>query len=172
MQILVHGTIFEHKFHLISDDFPIPPHGIIGKDFLKRFKALINFGEMTIKFSKNEIEIVEIPIESELMNGVSALPPRSETFKLFHIKSEKFPCAIEPQEIEKGILIPSSISYEPNSSRRVLNTHNDIRIVNTKNIRSSPLTDFHILFTKKNESHTTNRLRSLHDTLRKKHLNS
>lgn len=168
LKIVQQHTEFEHKFHLISDNFPIPSNGIIGKDFIKRFKCLIDYGEMTIKIRKNEIEVVEIPIKSELMNGVSALPPRSETFKIFHIKSEKFPCVIEPQEIEKGILVPSSIVYQPKSWLRVLNTHDNVKIVNTEEIKTSPLTDFHVLYTQKNDTQSTNRLINLQTTLRKK----
>lgn len=168
LKIIHQHTEFEHKFHLISDDFPIPSNGIIGKDFIKRFKCLIDYGEMTIKIRKNEIENVEIPIRSELMNGVSALPPRSETFKIFHIKSEKFPCIIEPQEIENGILIPSSIVHQPKSWLRVLNTNDDVKIINTEAIKTSQLSDYHILQTQKDDTHSTNRLRNLQNTLRKR----
>lgn len=132
---------------------------------------MIDYGEIIIKIRKNEIETVEIQIKSELMKGVSALPPRSETFKVFHIKSKKFPCVIEPQEIENGILVPSSIVHQPKSWLRVLNTHDNVKIINTEDIKSSPLKDFHILQIEKNDACTTNRLRTLQNTLRKKSLN-
>lgn len=123
---------------------------------------------MTIKFIKNQNEIVELPIKSELMNGVSALPPRSESFKIFHIKSEKFPCVIEPQEIEKGIVVPSTIVYEKNSWLRVLNTHDSIKIVNTEGIKASQISDFHILQIEKDNSNTTKRVRNLQSILKKR----
>lgn len=158
----------EHKFHLVSDDFSIPSHGIIGKDFLKRFKCLINYGEMTITMSNNQNERVKIPIKSEILNGLSALPPRSETFKIFHIKSDKFPCIIEPQELENGILVSTSIVYEPQSWLRVLNTHDSIKIINTEHIKTSPILNFHIVQAQKDNTHTTNRLRTLQNILKKK----
>lgn len=123
---------------------------------------------MTMKIRKNEIEIIEIPIKSELTNGVSALPPRSETFKIFYIKSEKFPCVIEPQEIETGVLVPSSIIYEPESWLRVLNTHDSVKIINTEKIKTTSIDDYHILQTRKQDTHSTNRLINLQNTLRKK----
>lgn len=167
LRIIVQNIEFEHKFHLTSDDFPIPSNGIIGKDFLKRFKCLVDYGEMILTI-RNKDEFIKIPIKSELMDGVSELPPRSETFKIFHIKSEKFPCIVEPQEIENGILVPSSIVYEPNSWLRVLNTHDDVKLINTEVIKTKPTSDFHILQIQKDDPHTTNRLRNLQSMLKKK----
>lgn len=166
LKIVEQNTEFEHKFHLVSDDFLIPSNGIIGKDFLKRFKCLVDYGEMIITIGKSDNEFVKVPIQSELFRGISA--PRSETFKIFHIESEKFPCVIEPQEIEKGILVPSSIVYQPQSWVRVLNTHDGIKIINTEAVKASPITDFHILQTQENDSYATNRLKKLQSTLRKK----
>lgn len=170
-QLKIHeqNVDFEHKFHLVSDDFLIPSNGLIGKDFLKRFKCLVDYGEMSVTMRKTTTnEVIKIPIQSELLDGVSALPPRCETFKVFHIKSEKFPCVVEPQEIENGIVVPTSIVYEPNSWLRVLNTHDEVKIINTENLKLSPLSDFHIIQTKKNNSQNTDRLRILQSLLRKK----
>lgn len=123
---------------------------------------------MMLTIVKNKNEFFKVPIQSELMDGVSALPPRSETFKIFHIKSEIFPCVVEPQEIENGILVPSSIVYEPHSWLRVLNTHNDVKLINTETIKTTPTSDFHILQIQKDDPHTTNRLNKLQNTLKKK----
>lgn len=50
---LIHGNdILKHKFHTVADDFPIPSNGIIGKDFIKRFKCLIDYGEMQLTIRK------------------------------------------------------------------------------------------------------------------------
>lgn len=135
----------EHKCHLVSDNFPIPSNGILGKDFLKRFKCLIDYREMTVSIRKSEFESIKIPIKSELLHGLSAIPPRSETFKILHIKSEKFPCIVEAQEIEDGILVSTSIVHEPDSWIRVLNTHDSIKMINTEQIKTSQISDFHVL---------------------------
>lgn len=158
---------FEHKFHLVPDDFLIPSNGIIGKDFIKRFKCLIDYGEMKIMIRKPNA-CVTISIQSELLTGVSPLPPRSETFKIFYIKSEQFPCVIQAQELEEGIVVPTTIAYEEKTWIRVLNTHENIKIINTESIKTSPITDFHVLQIQKNDTHTTNRVQILQNTLKKK----
>lgn len=43
--------IFEHisienKMHIVPDGFLIPSHGIIGKDFTKKFNCVIDYGNM------------------------------------------------------------------------------------------------------------------------------
>src|SRR5258708_3348021 len=38
----------EHIIYIVSDDFPIPCSGILGKDFLKRHHCLIDLSEMSI----------------------------------------------------------------------------------------------------------------------------
>lgn len=168
LKIIEQGLEFEHKFHLVSDDFLIPSNGIIGKDFIKRFRCLIDFGEMSIIIRKNRDESVKVPIQSEILDGIAAVPPRSETFKIFHIKSKKFPCLIEAQELEMGVMIPTTIVHEPNTWMRVLNTNESIRIIKTDSTKPSQLTDFHIVQPQKTEISTTNRLQILQNTLKKK----
>lgn len=169
MKITEQNVDLEHKFHIVSDDFCIPSHGIIGKDLLKRFKCLIDYGEMTLSIRKQKCECITIPIQSELLNGVSAVPPRSETFKIFHIKSEKFPCIIETQEFDDGVVVPTTVVFEPKSWLRVLNTNENIRIINTQNLKTSNLNDFHIVQPQKNDgTHATNRTNKLQNILKKR----
>lgn len=113
VKIIEQTVEFEHKFHIVPDDFFIPSNGIIGKDFLKRFKCLIDYGAMTLQICKTNAPIVIIEIKSEVLPGVSVIPPRCETFRIFHIKSESFPCVIESQEIADAIVVPTTIVHEP-----------------------------------------------------------
>lgn len=168
LTIIEQGIEFEHKFHLVADDFLIPSNAIIGKEFLKRFKSLIDFDEMTLTIRKNQTQSVKVPIQSEILNGISALPSRSESFKLFHIKSEKFPCLIESQELEEGVMIPTTIVHESQAWLRVLNTNENIKIIKTDSIKPSQLSDFHVIEPHKDNTCTTNRVQKLQNLLRKK----
>lgn len=38
LNLIFNNLSIEHRVHLVTDNFPIPCHGIIGKDFLKRHK--------------------------------------------------------------------------------------------------------------------------------------
>lgn len=52
LKIIEQNVEFLHKFHLVTDDFLIPSNGIIGKDFIKRFKCIVDYGEMKFTIRK------------------------------------------------------------------------------------------------------------------------
>lgn len=168
LKITEQNVEFIHKFHIVSDDFLIPSNGIVGKDFIKRFKCLVDYGDMTLTIRKTNSQPVIIPIKSEILEGVSALPPRSETFKVFHIKSEQFPCIVEAQEVEEGVLVPTTLVHEPESWLRVLNIKEDFKIIDTNKIKTSPLNDFRIVKPEKNDTNSIQRLMKLRDTIKKR----
>lgn len=64
----------EHKFHIVDDEFPIPTDGIIGRDFLTRYKCSINYEPWLLTFTVDHREI-SIPIEDNFRNQLF-LPPR------------------------------------------------------------------------------------------------
>lgn len=158
---------FIHKFHLVSDDFLIPSNAIIGKDFIKRFKCIIDYGEMEFMVRKPNSMTITIPIKSELINGVSALPARCETFRIFHIKSTHFPCVIEIQEIEPNIIVPTTVVHQPESWVRILNTTDDIKMINTETLKASPTNDFYIYKPEKTFTQTNERLQNLQNKLKR-----
>lgn len=87
--LLLGDSEVKHKFHVVSEKFPIPSHALIGKEFLKAKKCIIDYESMNLTIRVNNTTI-SIPIKSELLRGLSALPPRSESFKIFHIKQQLF----------------------------------------------------------------------------------
>lgn len=101
----------EHKIHVVDDKFPIPAHGIIGKDFIKRNKCLIDYDKMTLTLRPSNVLPATIPIRAEVLRGLSVLPARSETFKMFRVSSTKYPCIIESQEIAENVFIPTTVIH-------------------------------------------------------------
>lgn len=168
LTLTIENIEFTHKFHLVPDNFLIPSNGIIGKDFLKRFKCLINYGDMTFTLNKPNHTPVRIPIKSELIHGVSVLPEKCETFRVFHIKSTSFPCLIETQEIEENVIVPMSIVHQPEAYLRVLNTNDDIKIINTEKLKTSPIEDFHFIKPNSQTTHSSDRLNKLQNILKRK----
>lgn len=168
LKIVEQNIEYDHKVHLVPDDFLIPSNGILGKDFLKRFKCSIDFGDMTLTLRKHNEKSIVLPIKSELIDGLSAIPPRSESFKIFHIKSEHFPCIIETQEIEENVIIPTTIAHEKSVWIRVLNVSNDTKIINTENVKTNTLQDFHIFSQFNENEHTVDRLNKLNRILKRK----
>lgn len=135
---------------------------------MKRFKGLVDYGDMTLTLRKLDNIPIVIPIKSEILEGVSALPARSETFKIFHIKSEKFPCVVEAQEIEENVIVPTTIVYQPVAWIRVLNANENLKIINADKLESSPLDDFHIIKPVKDDRTSNQRSFKLQNTLKKR----
>lgn len=133
-----------HKFHVVDDDFPIPTHGILGKDFIRLHECILNYSDMTFTMQPKGCTPTKIPIRNEILNGLSAVPPRSETFKLFRITSDKFPCVVQRQEIAENIFVPTTIVHKPESWIRVLNISNDMKYVQSSRIKSTSVNEYDI----------------------------
>lgn len=153
----------KHQFHVVRDEFRIPTHGIIGKDFLRRHKCLIDYSNMTLTVRPKNAPSAEIHIQSEIMRGISAIPPRCQSFKLFRIKSNNYPCVVEAQQISDDIFIPTTIAQRKETWIRVLNTSEEFKFVNTDKINASPIDDYDIVRFNKHVQESTMR----HDELKK-----
>lgn len=51
----------QHKFHVVTDEFNMPSDGILGKDFIKKYKCIINYKNYTVSFKVNNF-LITIPI--------------------------------------------------------------------------------------------------------------
>lgn len=151
LPIKFNDKTFEHKFHIVKDDFPLPCNGILGKDFIKRYRCCIDYNNMTFTVQPQNHRPSTISILNEDQNGCVQIPPRSESFKLFRIQSTQFPCVIETQQITDNILIPTTIVQHPNSWIRVLNTSEQTEPVYSHQIKASSINNYNIY---KTESQT------------------
>lgn len=144
LQLVLDNFKIQQKFYIVSDDFPIPCAGILGKNFLKRFHCLIDFDEMSLSIRPNGLTAATIKIKNEVLPGISILPPRCETFKLFKIHSTEFPCIIETQDIEKDIRIATTIAHSNQCWIRVLNTSESVKTISNEHLKVSKLTEYDI----------------------------
>lgn len=149
LDFFFNDIIITHDFHVVPDDFNIPSDGIIGKDFNRRFKCMIDYDEMAFTI-RNKGNNIKLKIFSECKNNVSALPARCESFRVFHIENFNGPSLIPSQEISPGILIPNTIAHAPDVVVRVLNTNTCMEKISNKISNTNPLSEFDI-FTVNNE---------------------
>lgn len=59
-------------FHVVPNEFNIPSDGIIGRDFNKYFNCKIDYADMTIRNSQNNIvvPIISEPSSNKLSHGI------------------------------------------------------------------------------------------------------
>lgn len=144
-----------HEFHVVPDDFGIPADGIIGKDFLKIHKCIIDYDEMALSFYLNG-KNVSIPILESPSDDTITLPARAEVFRTFHLTKHDCPQFVNNLEIHPGVFIANSITSSQNPIIRVVNTTGRILTVSRTLSHSENLSDFHVY--SMNES-TVNRSR-------------
>lgn len=139
----IENTTIEHKFHLVPDEMAIPTDGIIGKDFIRHNRCCLDYDSMLLLIRLMHCEL-SIPIISELNDGSSIIPARSEVFRLFRINDSNFPRLIETREISPNIIIPNTIAYSQRTWVRVLNTSDENKVIRTDNLKSKPIDEFDI----------------------------
>lgn len=159
---IIENVIIEQKVHIVSNDFSMPTDGIIGKDFLRRNNCIITYENQTLTIkptiNKNGIA-VQIPLKVKLRQNMF-IPPLCETIKVFKIDSNSFPCVVPPQEIQKGIFIPTTIVHDRLAHIRILNTRENYSEIDlqTPKVVTEPLSEYDIIM-KSNKSSVKSRER-------------
>ncbi|RYE25800.1 MAG: hypothetical protein EOP45_04435 [Sphingobacteriaceae bacterium] len=115
---------------------------------------------MTVTIRPPNMREITIPIRTEVLEGLAAIPARCETYRTFHVESTKFPCIIEPQEIENDVFVATTVAYQPNTVVRVLNINEDIKLVSTKTLKTVSLDSYDIF-----------RIRNNHNNINEQRLN-
>lgn len=136
--ILINNNTIPQEFHVVSDDFGIPSDGIIGRDFIKRHKCIIDYDNMALTFWINGNSI-SFKIYDSIDSDTVILPPRSEVFRIFKIDNFKEPQYIPNLEIANGIFSSSTFAFNNTAIIRVMNTHNETKTIsniisNTENL--------------------------------------
>lgn len=171
INININTLSIEHKFHVVADDFHMPAHGIMGKDFLRRHKCLLDYSEMTFTVRPNNVSKVTVELQSEVIRGISALPARSESFRLFRLNSKEYPCVVPAQQIDKEVFIPTTIASQRETYLRVLNVSYDMKLIDTSNpkLTTECIDDYNIIAKRKQYSKCKNEVRmaQLQNILRK-----
>lgn len=126
----IQNTIIPHEFHIVPDTFSIPVDGIIGKDFMKEHKCLLNYDTMLFTIHLDGKTIL-IPIIDSPEDGYLVLPARSEAIRRFQNINSKSDQLVPSQEIASGIFLARTIVSPKSPFVRVMNTNSiTIKITN------------------------------------------
>lgn len=140
----------EHEFQLVDDSFPIFTDGILGRDFLSRFKCNIDYESWILNF-RNNTEEVNIPIEDNLNEGF-ILPERCEIVrKINHLKltEDMLVCA---EEIQPGIFCGNTLISPSAKYIKFMNTTEKPVFIKDFKPTMKPLRSFIIASVQKNEN--------------------
>lgn len=164
---LSNNVTISHEFHIVPHDFPIPCHGILGKDFLVKYKAIIDYESLTISF----------PIHNEtftfhLSNPMSiSVPPRCEYRTQVYIDSN-IPKLCVQKEVKPGLFVANAIVQGKNNIctvNLVNSTENPISIT-SKDFEFDDLNNYELINV--TTSVSRQRLDQLLSEIKTDHLNS
>ena len=128
-------------FHLVPQTFPIPCAGIIGADFLKKYKCSVDF-EKNLLFVKPEDyhEVFAVPLHESPQPRHIILPARSEVFRKVHLKTEENEVFIPGQEIYPGVFTAKTVVSKSSPYVKILNLNSDIVTLIDPTIETESLT--------------------------------
>lgn len=120
------GTIISQKFYVMPNDFCIPCDGIIGKDFIKAYKCVMDYGEETFSIKLEDehhcpVSNIVIPMNLFTRDNTLVIPPRCEVTKIFKFTS-RLPLFIKAKELKKGVMSGNSIARDGKAMISIVNT--------------------------------------------------
>ncbi|KAG5871458.1 hypothetical protein JTB14_026910 [Gonioctena quinquepunctata] len=101
---LTNSINIDHSFQVVKKDFPLKNFdGILGRDFLKKYKANLDLHERTLSFSINN-ETILLQLENNNHDNDISIPAKSEKIiKVKVDKNEEMVCM--KQEISEGVYV-------------------------------------------------------------------
>lgn len=164
------GQMIEHKF-FVFQSLPILSNGILGRDFLNRFGAVLDFEKNILSLNISNKKII-LPITDNYNLNILEIPPRCESIHFIQTEVE-IDCVIGSKELQEGVYLASSIASPANGKIpiKILNTTENT--VTLSNISPSvyKLDDFNICSFDKCDN-SSDRVKSLFSILNLNELNS
>jgi Reverse transcriptase (RNA-dependent DNA polymerase)/RNase H-like domain found in reverse transcriptase/Retroviral aspartyl protease len=128
----------EHEFLIVKRHIPFEFDGIIGIDFLTRYRCLIDYDKFLLNF-KHEGLLLEIPLVEE----IHIIPPRSEIICRLKVVINQA-SIILAEEIENGVFCANSI-VEHTPYIRFMNTTMQTKIIKKFRPTIKKLSDYEVL---------------------------
>lgn len=120
----------------MSPSFPIPTHGILGKDFLCDNDSIIEAfkNELTVRILGEEINI---PMLEPRINFIT-VPPRCQIIRKISIEATE-DVVVEKTEVTPGVFVAGSISSTDKTFVSILNVTDVTQRLNVTDIKFTPL---------------------------------
>lgn len=146
-ELLLDNIAILHKFHIVSEEFPVPGDGILGLDFLKIYNCLIDYGpkgDYLFIRPDNFPEQLAVKIRESVSENSLSLPARAEVIRKIHVSSTEDELLIPNQELHPGIHVARTILTKNNPYVRILNTTFQNQTVVNPNLITESLRNYNI----------------------------
>lgn len=167
LNLVIGNHTLRHKFFVFKT-LPCKGSGILGHDFLSKYKSVLNFGNQTLLLWNNHLK-VSIPLI--MANKHINIPARSESVHFIRT-CETNECVVNATELQKGIFIASTLVKPTNGKIpiRILNTTDSDLVINSINLTFHKASDYDVCtFPAINNS--ADRVKNLFNSLSLNHLN-
>lgn len=127
--ILIEDVALSQNFHIVENSFPIPTDGILGRDFLCKYKCTIDYDAylLSIKIGNN---IITVPITNQL-GGNYIIPPRCEIIKRINLQNIEESVTIA-EEIQPGVFCANGIVDTHHKYMKIINTTDETKHISCK----------------------------------------
>lgn len=143
-EIIHDGFEIDQTFHVVPDEFNIGADGILGKDFLKKYRCNISYENMLITF-QNGNDTIEIPLHGGPDEDTIILPARCEVARQIRIQTcVKGGRLIDSQQIADGVFIAKTIIDTKKPIVRIINTTSKVQILKLGAVKTESLENFKI----------------------------
>lgn len=120
-----------HNFQIVSDDFPIPTDGILGRDFLVKFRCTIDYEYWLLNLNIDN-HTISLPIQDNTNNAFT-IPARCEVIRNvpnFFVKEDSI---VLSQQVLPGVFCGNTIVSPTSKYIKFINTTgNQVVIENFK----------------------------------------
>lgn len=156
-------VIVEQEFSVVPDDFPVE-EGILGRDFLKKFKADISYKDSRIKLYFSGNKFVSLPITQA--ESVTCIPARTEMLvKVYTPYKEPMVCL--NKELQPNVYAGNCVTNpEDNSAYVSVLNANDTQVWLTNFPVLVPLREFNVLYTRGSSGGTEEYRRAKFESLK------
>lgn len=171
LQLVANGETFHHKIY-VFDSLPCLANGILGNDFLSKYKTVLDYNSGTLSLTAKSgmkicLSLYDIDNKKISLN----IPPRSES--IHYIKTSMTDdCVVCTDEIYSGIFLANTIVTPVNGMIpvKILNTtENKVKITELKP-QLERLKDYNLCTFNKTRSNA-DRVKELFSYLHLNHLN-
>lgn len=149
--IFANNAQFSHFFQIVDDKFPVPVDGILGFDFISKFKGNLDYENWSFTFypyPNCDYAITKQLISQNKINLV-LLPPRTETLRPMILNTKDEYVFVPDQQIFPNVYVSKAIVSTKNPKIFVLNLNSHVVALDDPEIKYESLHEYDVYTIKK-----------------------